>query len=145
MGRDETTIRNKKVLYFADPMFTMGVETIEQECEESVIEELYLHDLEFEKIECWEQPPFGQTNYDILFFDYGGMSMGNDMLGSLCRQILREAKDYPSRYYVMVSSFTMRAMKDEMKDYLGSSELRCLSNIYLSIKDFVEAFKKYES
>lgn len=137
-------IRNKKVVYFGDPMLTTRCDSIEQECEEVIIPALEFEDIRFEKIKCMDMPPFGQVSYDILFFDYGGMSIGNDLLGSFCRHILREAQDYPSRYYVMVSSFTQYAMKDALSGFASESGIRHLSNIYLSIQDFARAFKKYE-
>lgn len=137
-------IKNKKVVYFADSMFTFDIDNIEDEWKALPEKQLEVEDIKFEKVHFFEVPPFGQTTYDILFFDYGGMSLGNDLLGSFCRHILREARDYPSRYYVMVSSFTQYAMKDVLSEFASESGIRHLSNIYLSIQDFARAFKKYE-
>lgn len=133
--------KNKKVVYFADPMLTMRYETQEEECEDAIIHPLKTLGIRFHKIECTIRPPFGQINYDVLFFDYGGMSIGNSILESFCKQILREAKDYPSRYYVMVSSFTERAMKEIQKDYGTEEE----PNIFLTLEDFAQTFLIHES
>lgn len=133
-----TTIKNKKVIYFADPMLSMFTESIEEECDISVKSELDSLDIEFDNIICTDMPPFNES-YDILFFDYGGMSMGNDMLGSFCRKIIKDAELFPSRYYVMVSTFTAYAMKDAI-EYMGQTP----KNIYLSVKQFAEEYKEIE-
>lgn len=133
--------RNKKVVYFADPMLTMRFDTQEEECKEAIEFPLQTLGIRFHKIECTTNPPFGKMNYDILFFDYGGMSIGNSSMRSFCRQILMEAKDYPSRYYVMVSSFTERAMKEVQEDYGTQEE----PNIFLSLEEFAQTFLIHES
>ena len=126
--------KNKKVIYFADPFFTAKVDTIKQEYEEGLKNELHTLNLEFPNIKLMDTPPFNE-DFDILFFDYGGMSLGNDLLGSFCRHIIRTASNYPNRYYVMVSTFTKWAMKDAKEGYT-------LPNIYLTIDEFAEQFKK---
>lgn len=133
--------KNKKVVYFADSMLSMRFDTQEEECKEAIEEPLHTLGIRFHKIECTTNPPFGKMDYDILFFDYGGMSIGNSLMQSFCRQILMEAKDYPSRYYVMVSSFTERAMRDIQKEYGTMEEY----NIYLKIEDFAQTFLIHES
>ena len=132
--------RNKKVVYFADPMLTSRCDSIEQECEDVIVKELAFEDLAFHKIHCTDEPPFGKMVYDVLFFDYGGMIGCDGLMHSFCREIIKEAQDYPNRYYVVVSTFSQYAMKDALKEFSG-----CLkSNIYLSIQDFARAFKRYE-
>lgn len=50
--------------------------------------------------------------FDILFFDWGGMSMGNSMLEHFCSDIYKMATENPSKYFIMASSFSEWAMKD---------------------------------
>lgn len=133
--------KNKKVVYFADPLLTMRFDTQEEECKESIEEPLYTLGVKFHRIECISSPPFGRMDYDILFFDYGGMSLGNDLIRSFCRQIISEAKDYPNRYYVMVSTFTKYAMEDAQKIYGTGEE----PNIFLNLEDFAQTFLIHES
>jgi hypothetical protein len=74
-------------------------------------------------------PPFySDGDFDILLFDWGGMSMGNSVLQDFCREIIKHAEDHPSRVYVMASSFTGRAMMDAMAE-MGDRP----ANVYLSI------------
>jgi hypothetical protein len=131
-------IKNKKVVYFGDMMLTGDVDSIDEEFEKTIQPELLRNDLIFQNVTCVDYPPFGE-NYDILFFDWGGMSMGNDILGSFCREITQEAKNRPNTYYVMTSTFTKYAMEDAI-DRLDDKPF----NIFLSISQFVEFYKTYE-
>ena len=131
-------IKNKKVVYFADCMFTYDINNIEDEWKSLPEKQLAVHDIKFEKVHFVETPPFNKMTYDILFFDYGGMSMGNGLLDSFCRQIIRESELYPNRYYVMVSTFTSYAKKDALETF-GNKD-----NIYLSVDDFAKDFKRNE-
>ena len=74
-------------------------------------------------------PPFRQR-FDVLFFDWGGMSMGNGLLGSYCRWILNDAYMNPGRVYVMTSQMTSAAMRDAMSEMAHRTD-----NIYLDIED----------
>lgn len=127
------TIKNKKVIYFADPM-----NPPEDEVDMVIIKPLEKHGIKFEKIHCTERPPFKEI-YDILFFDWGGMSMGNSLMESFCREIIKAAKDYPNRMFVMVSTFTGFAMKDALCEFCEDD---AMFNIFLNINHFAEQFKK---
>ena len=121
-----------KAVYFCDEPFDS---TPEEELEQLKGE------LEYEGIEAMTDltvttiPPFARfanpVNYDILFFDWGGMSLGNSILDHFCREILHEAEDYPNRIYVLVSRMTMEAMLDAMESMSPK-----LPNLFLTIKDF---------
>ena len=75
------------------------------------------------------------------------MSTGNSLLDSFCRQITREAEEKPNTFYIMVSAFTEQAMKDALD--IGMFETgydkKVPINIFLSIKDFAQYWKKYET
>ena len=131
------TIKNKKVVYFADIMCSVKNPTIQEEWDNEVAKKLKEEGLIFENVKCMESPPFGE-GYDILFFDWGGMSIGNSMLGSFCRAITREAADKPNTYYVMVSNFTSRAMEDALETLDNVDKL---PNIFLNVSLFAEFYK----
>lgn len=128
------SIKNKKVIYFADPF-----DPPEEEVHRIIIEPLAKKGILFEKIRCTEIPPFGQK-YDILFFDWGGMSMGNSLLENFCRGIIKEAENYPNRLYIMTSTFTEQAMKDALYEFKDID----LHNIFLTIDLFIEHWNKFE-
>ena len=130
-------IKNKKVVYFADCMFSGAIDNIEDEWKLEVAKTLEKNGLIFENVKCTEKPPFGES-YNILFFDWGGMSLGNDLLGSFCRAITREAVDRPNTYYVMTSSFTERAMEDVLETL---HDVDKSFNIFLNIAKFAEFYK----
>lgn len=75
---------------------------------------------------------FEEMAFDILFFDWGGAMIGNSMMRHLCRRILNHAKDNPSRFYVMTSNFTKKAMADAISEF-GEDRP---ANLFLSIEDF---------
>lgn len=120
-----------KALYWHDPV-DEGLETdvaiIKRACKE--------HGLNVGKIRTTDLPPFEGFDFDILFFDWGGMSMGNDMLGSFCRQIIEEAENHPSKVYVMTSKFTGAAMEDALRELKDRP-----FNIYLSVEKYGQMLK----
>ncbi|KKK92677.1 hypothetical protein LCGC14_2700530 [marine sediment metagenome] len=79
-------------------------------------------------VELWERPPW-RERFDILFFDWGGMSIGNSLLESFCGQIIENAEDNPGRIYIMTSQFTSYAMKEAINELSNRP-----NNIYLSIE-----------
>ena len=74
-----------------------------------------------------------ESKFDVMFFDWGGASMGNSLLENFCRYIIREAEDNPSKTFVMVSQFTEYAMRDAINEF-GDK----LNNVYFNIKDFTK-------
>ncbi len=72
-----------------------------------------------------------ESDFDILFFDWGGMSLGNDMLGSQCRALTSHAEEHPSKVYIMASLFTGYAMQDALDEFLG----RKMGNVIIDIQD----------
>jgi hypothetical protein len=94
---------------------------------------------------CVNVPPLKghpeERYYDLLLFDWGGMSIGNSLLGTFCKYICEEAENCPSRYYVMVSQFTKNAMEDIMYE-IGGEEYKPI-NVFLSLENFAEHLKKY--
>lgn len=74
------------------------------------------------------------SSYDVLFFDWGGASLGNSLLENFCRYIIKEAEDNPSKKFVMVSNFTEYAMNDALSEFNQN-----LDNVYLNINNFVKS------
>ena len=109
--RDEGT-RFDKGIYWHDTVDTKEDEQADFEiqvkdpCEENKIY--------FKSMKYTDVPPF-KEDFDVLFFDWGGMSLGNSMMDHFCRYILEHAEDHPNRFYVMVSSFTKEAMADAVE------------------------------
>lgn len=78
--------------------------------------------------------------FDVLFFDWGGMSIGNSMLEHYCRYIIEQAQNKPDVYYVMTSFMTSLAMKDAM-EYFEERDGTKSHNIWLD--DLDKYFDKY--
>jgi len=49
-----------------------------------------------------------KPNTDVMLFDFGGMSLGNDLMDSNSREVIRMAEDNPSLLVLVTSSFTYR-------------------------------------
>lgn len=141
--KEPKTLKLKNpVVYWADPMLSVVSKTLEDEYDLNVGHKLkYDFNIEFENIKCFSEPPLLWWNtgifYEILFFDWGGMSFGNDMLSSFCNDILEEAEENPSKLYVMCSQMTAAAMTEAAKEMKNRSP-----NILLSVKEFGEFYKK---
>lgn len=121
------------ILYVSDPMLSFGVESQEQEFQE-VIETVFWEKsilIDGFKVKLTSAYPINK-NYDILFYDWGGMSLGNSLMESTCRQIVRDAENNPNKYYVICSTFTSYAMEDAIEN-LGYS----LPNIFTNINSFI--------
>jgi len=127
------------VIYFHDPMD-------EPEPEMRIIQREF-HDAGFELPSIIETdlPPFmGASNergYDILLFDWGGMSLGNSLLSHFCEEILDEALECPNRTYIMTSYFTKEAM-DEAKESFDKANGSVPPNVFLSVKDYCNYLSK---
>ena len=81
-----------------------------------------------------ENPNFENYYFDVMFFDYGGMSMGNSMLESFCRRILKHAEDHPQKFYVMTSTFTAYAMNDLILELGSDTPTNIIPSITLFLK-----------
>lgn len=93
--------------------------------------------LRINNVECVILPPLvgskHERYYNLLLFDWGGMSLGNSCLQHFSRQIVKESEDYPNRCDVMVSAFTADAMKDVIAEIPNE-----LHNVFLTFESFVE-------
>ena len=120
-----------KTYYFCDSGWESNFDSIEDEFELVVAKKCRAKNIEFTKVTCTDLPPFDET-YSILFFDWGGMMMGNSMIEYFCREILEQAENCPSIDYVMTSSFTQQAMEDAQETFGKTTP-----NIFLSVDDWI--------
>jgi hypothetical protein len=135
-----------KTLYFTD--FMAEEDQIESEIEDinKLLRENKLDELIVKK--STTEPPFKghsqEIKYDVMFFDYGGaMDMCYSTVSNYIECILRESVECPNRYYVVTSTFSM--LLNEFKDIVRSDFGNNIPfNVFLSIQDFMEYWKKYE-
>lgn len=121
------------ILYISDPMLSFGVESQEQEFQEIVENTFWEREILIDGFNLKLSSAYPiHKNYDILFYDWGGMSLGNSLMESTCRQIVRDSVENPNKYYVICSTFTSYAMEDAMENLNCSS-----SNIFTSINSFI--------
>ena len=78
-----------------------------------------------------------------MFFDWGGvMDVCFSMVSNFIECILKEANECPNKYYVVTSSFEMLLEEFQSlveQEFNGQKPF----NIFLSVEDFVEYYKKY--
>ena len=129
----------RPVVYFHDPFVISTCETGEDEFKQYVQPLFKAVGISFKHIECSDTPPFDKP-FEILLFDWGGMSVGNDLLSGFCRQILHEAAEKTDRYFIVVSSFSKEAMKDALAEF-GNLP----SNVFLDAGSFAQYLKKHRS
>ena len=134
----------EQALYFHD--FMSNEKESKKELD-NIIAEFKENGIEFEnEIPDTDVPPMRgsgkERNYDILFFDWGGASVGcQGLFDSFCRKILEESLDCPSKVYVMCSLFTARAMK-EAKTEFERDNGSVPPNVFLTIKEASEFLTK---
>lgn len=125
-----------KILHVSDPMLSYSIDNQMQEFNECV--ELPLFDrgilVDGKRVYLHEYYPHKES-FDYMFFDWGGMSIGNSMMEDYCRLIATDAKEYPSRIWVVVSSFTSYAMEEAINEFGNDNH-----NIFTSIDEFAEYF-----
>jgi hypothetical protein len=123
-----------KFLYFGDMCGDLNEER------DHIAEELKDNGIEVD-IDVTDMPP-RDMDYDVLFFDWGGMSVGNSMLEHFCREFIEDAKDKPSRMYIMTSMFTTAAMEDALS-YFDRELDKKPANIFLTIADAIPLLKEW--
>ena len=130
-----------KVVYWADPpIISENIEEEYNDCFKHVHEDLGLFIPKIIFVEFAPLKGHGEEKYyDLLMFDWGGMSIGNSMLEHYCKYILKEAVDCPSRYYVMVSTMTKYAMEDALHE-MGDNKPQ---NVFLDFKSLAKWLEKY--
>lgn len=122
-----------KVLYFCDEPF----DGTPKEDWDRVAFQFEENGVVFDKVEVTTKPPFRQQkNYDVMVFDWGGMSIGNSLLEHFCRYLLEEAEERPSKDFVMASMFTKDAMRDVLSE-IGKTP----PNIFLEIEEYCKRRK----
>ncbi len=99
----------------------------------------YKANIFIKKIICFDIPQCLEEGFDILFFDWGGMSLGNSLMEHFCRYILEHALNNPGKFYVMVSFFTKEAMEEAIVEFGKDKPF----NIFLSIEDLEIWLDKY--
>lgn len=119
-----------RAIYFGDPG-----DDVEEE-RDAIVKSLQMEGIGME-IEATDLPPWNER-YDVLFFDWGGLSMGNSMLEHFCREILNESENNPGRVYVMTSQFTKRVMEEAKEDLNTAPD-----NVYLDIDSALNALRVY--
>jgi len=125
-----------RYLYFADPMDDIKAE--------GRIISRRLHCILGKdiKLKTTDLLPFDRTDFDVLFFDWGGMSIGNSMSESFCREIIEHAREHPSKLYIMNSDFSRRAMVEVQSELKLEHEI--FNNIFNDIDDASELLKEWD-
>ena len=121
-----------KAIYFADCFGDL------QEEKRNIQRELHRNGIDL-KIIAIDTPP--KENYDIMFFDWGGMSVGNNMLEHFCEHWIEDAREHPSRIYVMASTFTKNAMED-LRGYEEREIEEFPKNIFMSVEAAIPFLKE---
>jgi hypothetical protein len=124
-----------KVIYFCDPADDMEKALCD------IQNELQAAGIHIE-IELTDMPPADDLHYDIMFFDWGGMSFGNSLLERFCERWIESARNKPDRIYIMTSYFTAEAMKD-LRGYSDRELEEFPKNIYMSIEDAIPYLKEH--
>ena len=60
--------------------------------------------------------PADAEHAEMIVFDWGGMSLGNDLLGHQIRTLTRWAEDHPSALVIIRSMLSWNELQNEIRD-----------------------------
>jgi hypothetical protein len=129
-----------KIFILSDPVgFETDIVWIEpfKEFIETIFEEYYPND-QYEIEHSSNYAELDTRDYDILFFDWGGMSFIDYSLKYLTFKIITLAENNPNKKYVLISVFTTCAFRDAKREFGNNLPF----NIYLDMDYFVKDFIK---
>jgi len=123
---------NIKAIYVGDPVG--DVESERNEIQENIKNTTNINI----KIDIIEHLPkaLRDIKFSILFFDWGGMSIGNSLLEHFCEYIVEHAHEHPSREYIVTSLFTENAMLDAIET-ADNNQLGRPANLFMSVDEWI--------
>ena len=62
--------------------------------------------------------PDDTDGVDLVIFDWGGMSIGNDLMGHQLRHLIQWAEDHPSGLVVILSGFAWQYVEHDISEDL---------------------------
>lgn len=132
-----------KALFFLDLMGGMYAgKTPEDEVVEHIAQ-LIDKGIHIKDYKLVEYPPFrGREQFDYLFFDWGGMSVGNSCLDSFSRYFLQDAEENPDKLYIVISDMTKDAVIDAQREFAGKELPK---NVFLDMEAFIAYIEKYKT
>lgn len=129
----DSRLRTLTCCIIVDPMGGFN-RTPEQEVEELKREfnEAFANPLRFYEAIYVGEGEYGiQPGTDIVLFDFGGMSLGNSLMQTNSRELIRWLQDNPNSLGIITSSFTWRnGIENELKELGFQTEAEwCWNNL----------------
>ncbi len=120
----ETGIRTVKALVVLDPA---GQYDKEPDREFAEIRQIYEEDfhLKLDAVRADVFNPGQADRAEIVIFDWGGASLGNDLMGHQLRALMRWADDHPSALVIIRSALSWSYLQDEIE----AKQLPALANV----------------
>lgn len=81
------------------------------------VKKVLSQNLEEYDFEAYDTPEYADKFFDVLLFDWGGMSLGNEMLDWFSRNIIEYIREHPSKIVVIISEMTKWAFEDAMREF----------------------------
>ena len=112
---EQRNLRTVRTLVVLDPMSGLDrtredeLRQILQTCEND-------HDLRLEATLKDVFDPADAEHAEMIVFDWGGMSLGNDLLGHQIRTLTRWAEDHPSALVIIRSMLSWNELQNEIRD-----------------------------
>jgi len=123
-GHAKRNIRTVRTLIVLDPI--SGADTTQDdEFERSVQNYEEDHDLKLDATLANVFDPAEAERAGMIIFDWGGMSLGNDLRGHQIRALTRWAEDHPSALVIIRSILSWNELQDQIRD----EQLPALPNI----------------
>ena len=121
---EEREKRAVRTLIVLDPI--SGTDTSqEDEFEQTVRTYEEEHGLKLDATLASVFDPAEAERAEMIVFDWGGMNLGNDLLGHQIRGLTRWAEDHPSALVIIRSMLSWNELQDEIRD----EQLPALPNV----------------
>ena len=112
---EKRDIRTLRTLIVLDPM--SGPDTTQDDELQQIVRSYEdEHGLKLEATLANVFDPAEAERAEMIVFDWGGMSQGNDLLGHQIRGLTRWAEDHPSALLIIRSMLSWNELQDEIRD-----------------------------
>ena len=121
---EQRTLRTVRALVILDPAGATG-RSPEKEFNELLLVYEQDYDLKLDARRADVFDPAEADRAEMILFDWGGMSLGNDLLGHQVRALLPWAEDHPSALVIIRSMLSWQYLQDEIEE----EQLPALPNV----------------
>jgi hypothetical protein len=133
-----------RTVLFGDTAYSRKNRSLMEEFFNNVAKNLFFYNIHFNSVEVFDNVDAFDKNYDVLFFDYGGIDGCGDLLRDYSRQLFKTAIDKPNKDFVAIGCYTDIIFK-ELTEELKVQREEKPANVFFSLSNYIDSkFKKFD-